>query len=70
VAPPPVEVVDTIAAGDAFCGALAAALDRGADLPLALRHGVAAGSLACTRSGAQPSLPLAAAIAAVLAAGW
>lgn len=57
VAATQVEVVDTTAAGDAFVGALAAALDAGAALDVALRHGVAAGSLACRSAGAQPSLP-------------
>ena len=52
-----VDVVDTTAAGDAFCGAFAAALDRGFGFTSALAHGVAAGSLACTKAGAQPSLP-------------
>ena len=55
-APARVEVVDTTAAGDAFAGALAAALDRGATLPDALADGAAAGSHACTRAGAQASL--------------
>jgi ribokinase len=54
---PKVDVVDTVGAGDALIGALAAALDRGATLRDALREGLAAGSLACTREGAQPSLP-------------
>jgi ribokinase len=64
--PPAVDVVDTTAAGDAFVGALAAALDRRDDLPAALRFGVAAGSLACTAHGAQSSLPECAAIEALL----
>ena len=51
-----VEVVDTTAAGDAFVGALAASLDRDAALAEALADGAAAGSCACTRPGAQPSL--------------
>jgi ribokinase len=51
-----VEVVDTTAAGDAFVGALAAALDRGDDLADALAEGSAAGSFACTLAGAQPSI--------------
>jgi ribokinase len=51
-----VEVVDTTAAGDAFVGALAAALDRGDDLADALADGTAAGSYACTQAGAQPSI--------------
>jgi len=54
---PRVDVVDTVGAGDALTGALAAALDRGLALRDALREGVAAGALACTRRGAQASLP-------------
>ncbi|NBN79211.1 ribokinase [Microvirga tunisiensis] len=67
VAPPQVAVVDTTGAGDAFCGALATALDRGADLGQALAEGVAAGSLACTATGAQSSAPDAADIARLAA---
>jgi ribokinase len=65
VATPSVKVVDTVAAGDAFVGAFAAALHRGFGFTGALRRGVAAGALACTRNGAQPSLPVAAAIEAL-----
>ena len=54
---PTVAVVDTVGAGDALVGALAAALDRGTPWPRALREGLAAGSLACTRPGAQTALP-------------
>ncbi len=56
---PPVEVpaIDTTAAGDAFNGALAVALGEGRALPAALRFANAAAALACTRRGAQPSLP-------------
>ncbi|MBI1815103.1 MAG: ribokinase [Deltaproteobacteria bacterium] len=54
---PPVAVVDTTAAGDAFVGALAAALWRGESDDAALRAAVVAGSLACTKLGAIPSLP-------------
>jgi ribokinase len=68
VAAPRVRVVDTTGAGDAFVGVLAAALANGAPPDVALRRGVAAGSLACTASGAQSSLPDAAAIAATLPA--
>lgn len=53
VAPPRVTVVDTTGAGDAFAGALAAALDRGAALPEAMEAAVRAGALACTHPGAQ-----------------
>jgi len=52
-----VRPVDTTAAGDAFTGALAAGLAEGMGLEQALRLGAAAGALAATRPGAQPSLP-------------
>ncbi len=52
-----VEPVDTTAAGDAFVGGLAAALAAGEPLERALRFASAAGALAATRPGAQPSLP-------------
>lgn len=52
-----VEVVDTTGAGDAFCGALARALARGAPLTEAARWGVTAGAIATTRRGAQTALP-------------
>jgi ribokinase len=54
---PAVEVVDTTAAGDAFVGALAAALVRGMSEVEAVHEAVVAGSLACTKLGAIPSLP-------------
>lgn len=54
---PSVQVVDTTAAGDAFCGAFAAELARGADPFAAARVGVIAGSLATTVPGAYPSVP-------------
>ena len=57
LASPTVRVVDTIGAGDALVGAIAAALDRSESWIRALKEGVAAGALACTRAGAQPSLP-------------
>jgi ribokinase len=53
----PVEVVDSTAAGDSFVGGLAAALVRGDDLEKAVTYAVAAGGLAVTRLGAQPSIP-------------
>jgi len=52
-----VRAVDTTAAGDAFLGGFAAALARGQDSVAACRYGAAAGALAVTRPGAQPSLP-------------
>ncbi len=63
----PVNVVDTTGAGDAFCGAMAAALALGEAVPIALAWGNAAGALAATRPGAQPSIPTRAEIAAQLA---
>lgn len=53
----PVDVVDTVAAGDAFNGGLAAALFKGISLHQAVIWGAAAGALAATKSGAQTSLP-------------
>ncbi len=53
----PVNVVDTTAAGDTFAGALAVSLASGAAMEEALRFAVTAGSLACTRLGAQSSIP-------------
>ncbi|WP_433289132.1 ribokinase [Pseudonocardia sp. CA-142604] len=64
--PPPVDVVDGTAAGDAFTAALTVALLDGASDADALRGACAAGALAVTKAGAQPSLPTAAELAAVL----
>jgi ribokinase len=52
-----VQAIDTVGAGDAFTGALAAALDAGRSLPAALARACVAGGLACTREGAQAALP-------------
>ena len=51
------EVVDTTAAGDAFTAALTVALCRGESLKIAAHYGSLAGTLACTRFGAQPAMP-------------
>lgn len=53
----PVTPIDTVAAGDAFCGGLAAALAAGEPFAEALRWASAAGALATTCAGAVPSLP-------------
>jgi len=49
--------VDSVAAGDAFCGGLAVALNEGQPLNEALRWASAAGAIAATRAGAVTSLP-------------
>lgn len=64
-----VRVVDTTAAGDCFCGVLAAALDRGEDLAAAVDRAVVAAALACSRPGSQASLPLRAETDAALSGG-
>lgn len=61
-----VAVVDTTGAGDAFAGVFAAWLAEGAHIGAALTAGVAAGALATTRAGAQPSMPTRAEIEALL----
>jgi len=53
----PVQVIDTVGAGDAFNGALATALVEGQTLPKALNWGLAGGALAVTRPGAQSAMP-------------
>jgi ribokinase len=53
----PIDPVDTTAAGDAFVASFAVALAEGKSLQEAVRFGNAAGALACTKLGAQPSLP-------------
>lgn len=49
--------VDTVGAGDTFCGYLAASLQAGLPLEGALRRAAVAGSLACLKPGAQPAIP-------------
>ncbi len=57
VPPFSVPVVDTVAAGDAFAGALAALLAEGRSIQDAVRYAGAGGALAVTKAGALPSLP-------------
>jgi ribokinase len=62
----PIRPLDTTAAGDAFVGAFAAALDSGLPPSEAMTWASVAGGLACTVVGAQPSLPSRASIVARL----
>jgi len=66
VPPLAIEPVDTTGAGDTFVGVLAAALDLGSTLEIALRRATAAAGLACLARGAQTAMPDAAAIAAAV----
>jgi ribokinase len=61
-----IEPVDTVGAGDTFCGYLAASLDQGISFADALRRAAVAGSLACLERGAQPSIPEASSVEAQL----
>lgn len=65
--PPRVGAVDGTAAGDAFTAALLVSLLEGREQDEALRRACAAGALAASRFGAQPSLPTAAEVDAILA---
>ena len=67
-APPAVEVVDGTAAGDAFTACLVVSHLEGRGWDEALRRACAAGALAASRFGAQPSLPTAAEVDEILAA--
>lgn len=58
VPPHPVEVVDTTGAGDTYVGVLVSALSEGVPLEQAMRRASVGAALACTREGAQPSMPL------------
>ncbi|MEP9386728.1 ribokinase [Mesorhizobium sp. KR9-304] len=49
--------VDTVGAGDTFCGYFGAGLAAGLPLEMALARAAAAGSLACLKPGAQPAIP-------------
>jgi ribokinase len=63
-----VQTVDSTGAGDAFCGALAAALAEGRPLAEAVRRAVAGSALATTHSGAREGMPTAAELDEFLAA--
>lgn len=59
--------VDTVGAGDTFCGYLAQGLEAGLPLREAVRRAGVAGSLACLKPGAQPAIPPAADVQTALA---
>jgi ribokinase len=63
---PKVNAVDGTAAGDAFAAALVVSLLEGRQRAEALRRACAAGAIAASRPGAQPSLPTAADVDAIL----
>jgi ribokinase len=64
--PPKVEAVDGTAAGDAFTACLVVSLLEGRDRQQALERACAAGALAASREGAQPSLPTSGEVDAIL----
>jgi ribokinase len=66
--PPRVEAVDGTAAGDAFTACLVVSLLEGRDQEESLRRATAAGAIAASRFGAQPSLPTADEVDAILRA--
>jgi ribokinase len=66
--PPRVKAVDGTAAGDAFCACLVVSLLEGRPRDEALERACAAGAVAASQPGAQPSLPTAADVDAALAA--
>ncbi len=67
-APPRVDAVDGTAAGDAFAACLVVSLLEGRSREEALTRACAAGAVAASRFGAQPSLPTADDVDAILAA--
>ncbi len=66
ILPHRVQAIDTVGAGDAFCGALAAGLAAGRTLAAAARVANAAGALATTVTGAATAMPTTAATAELL----
>ena len=66
-AAPRVRAIDGTAAGDAFTACLVVSLLEERDREEALRRACAAGAIAASRAGAQPSLPTAAEVDAMLA---
>jgi ribokinase len=58
ITPPTVDVVNTIGAGDCFCGVFCAFLAKGCDIFEAVKYAVAASSISVTRHGAMDSAPM------------
>lgn len=58
VSPLKIKPIDTVGAGDAYTGYFCAALDQGKSLEDAFKTASVAGSLACTKVGAQTALPM------------
>ena len=54
----PVKAVDTTGAGDTFTGYCLASIREGLSPEQAMRRGCLASSIAVTRKGAAPSIPL------------
>lgn len=65
VRPPRIDAIDTVGAGDTFCGYLAAGLALGQTKEDALRNAVIAGALACVGRGAQDPMPFSADVLAM-----
>ncbi len=63
-----VKAIDTVGAGDCFCGALAATLSQGMDLAEAVEMANAAAALSVQKAGAAPSMPSRREVEAFLAA--
>jgi ribokinase len=53
-----VRAIDTVGAGDCYCGVLAASVAQGLEMAKAMRRASAAAAISTTRQGAQPSMPL------------
>ena len=65
----PAHVVDTVGAGDSFCGALAVALAEGRETADAIRFASASAAITVTRAGAAPAMPARVEVEALLARG-
>lgn len=70
LAPPPVDVVDTLGAGDVFHGAFALALAEGRDEPAAIRFATAAAAAKCARPGGREGIPTRAEVDRLEAGPW